>query len=57
MQEPLLTLLLGLSSTVTWTLSGSSLQTLHKLAEAVRTFNLVMAVLLLASLYPVFMEA
>jgi threonine/homoserine/homoserine lactone efflux protein len=54
--QTLLTLLLGLSSTVTWTLFGTSLQTLVKSPSTVRAFNIVMAVLLLASLYPVFSE-
>ena len=52
-----LSLLLGVASTSTWTLSGSSLRSLMTSPRAVRAFNIVMAVLLLASLYPVFMDA
>jgi threonine/homoserine/homoserine lactone efflux protein len=42
---------------LTWTLFGSSLRSFLTSPRAVRAFNLVMAALLLASLYPVFMEA
>ena len=52
-----LSLLLGVASTSTWTLSGSSLRSFMTSPRAVRAFNIVMAVLLLASLYPVFMDA
>jgi threonine/homoserine/homoserine lactone efflux protein len=52
-----LSLLLGVASTSTWTLSGSSLRSFMTSPRAVRVFNIVMAVLLLASLYPVFMDA
>jgi threonine/homoserine/homoserine lactone efflux protein len=51
-----LSLLLGCVSSVTWALCGSALQTLVKSPRAVRVFNLVMAALLLASLYPVLHE-
>jgi threonine/homoserine/homoserine lactone efflux protein len=50
-------LLVGVVSTSIWTLSGSSLRLFMTSPRAVRAFNIVMAALLLASLYPVFMEA
>ena len=50
-------LLLGVAATSVWTLSGSSLRSLMTSRKAVRAFNIVMAVLLLASLFPVFMDA
>jgi len=50
-------LLLGVVSTSIWTLSGSSLRSFMTSRRAVRVFNIAMAVLLLASLYPVFMDA
>jgi threonine/homoserine/homoserine lactone efflux protein len=55
--QVMLSLLLGVVSTSIWTLSGSSLRSFMTSPRAVRTFNIVMAVLLLASLYPVFMDA
>jgi threonine/homoserine/homoserine lactone efflux protein len=55
--QVVLSLLLGVMSTSIWTLSGSSLRALMTSPKAVRAFNIVMAVLLLASLYPVFMDA
>ncbi|OIQ63527.1 cysteine/O-acetylserine efflux protein [mine drainage metagenome] len=55
--QVVLSLLLGVASTSIWTLSGSSLRSLVTSPRAVRAFNIVMAVLLLASLYPVFMDA
>ena len=55
--QVVLSLLLGVVSTSIWTLSGSSLRALMTSPRAVRAFNIVMAVLLLASLYPVFMDA
>ena len=48
---------MGTLSTVAWALFGSSLRPLLSSPMAVRAFNVVMAVLLLASLYPVFMDA
>lgn len=48
--------LVGLSSSITWVLLGTSLQPLVKSPRAVRIFNIVMALLLLASLYPVLKE-
>jgi threonine/homoserine/homoserine lactone efflux protein len=55
--QVVLSLMLGAVSTSTWTLSGSSLRSFMTSPKAVRAFNIVMAVLLLASLYPVFMDA
>ena len=55
--QVVLSLMLGAASTSTWTLSGSSLRSVTTSPKAVRAFNIVMAVLLLASLYPVFMDA
>jgi threonine/homoserine/homoserine lactone efflux protein len=49
-------LLLGIASSVAWAFCGSALQSLVKSAGAVRSFNITMAVLLLASLYPVLTE-
>jgi len=45
----------GLSSGA-WALSGSALQSLVKSPRAVRVFNITMALLLIASLYPVLIE-
>lgn len=56
MVQVALSLLLGLGSTVTWALAGTALQSLVKSPGAVRAFNVAMAVLLLASLYPVLHE-
>ena len=50
-------LLVGGMSSLAWALFGSSLRPLLTSPRAVRVFNIVMAVLLLASLYPVFMDA
>jgi threonine/homoserine/homoserine lactone efflux protein len=52
-----LSLLLGVAATATWVQSGSSLRSFMTSPKAVRAFNIVMAALLLASLYPVFMDA
>ena len=52
-----LSLLMGTVSTVVWALFGSALRPLLRSHKAVRAFNIVMALLLLASLYPVFMDA
>jgi threonine/homoserine/homoserine lactone efflux protein len=51
-----LSLVLGVLSCTVWTLFGSWLRPLLTSERAVRAFNIVMAMLLLASLYPVFME-
>ena len=55
--QVVLSLMLGAVSISTWTLAGSSLRSVMTSPRAVRAFNIVMAVLLLASLYPVFMDA
>jgi threonine/homoserine/homoserine lactone efflux protein len=52
-----LSLLLGTLSCSAWALFGSALRPLLTSPMAVRAFNVVMAVLLLASLYPVLMDA
>ena len=52
-----LSLLLGILSCTAWALFGTALRPVLTSRLAVRTFNIVMAVLLLASLYPVFMDA
>ena len=52
-----LCLVLGVVSTSIWTLSGSSLRSLMTSPRAVRAFNIAMAALLLASLFPVFLDA
>ena len=49
-------LVMGTASITTWTLFGSALRPFLTSARTVRAFNLVMAALLLASLYPVFTE-
>ena len=48
---------MGVASITTWTLFGTALRPWLTSERAVRTFNIAMAVLLLASLYPVFMDA
>ena len=50
-------LLLGAVSCTVWALFGSALRPLLTSERTVRAFNIVMAILLLASLYPVFMDA
>ncbi len=50
-------LVMGAASSVTWALFGSALRPVLTSPRAVRAFNIVMAALLLASLYPVFMDA
>jgi threonine/homoserine/homoserine lactone efflux protein len=52
-----ISLILGAVSCSAWALFGSALRPLLSSRTAVRTFNIVMALLLLASLIPVFMEA
>jgi threonine/homoserine/homoserine lactone efflux protein len=44
-------------SSLAWTLFGSSLRSFLTSPTAVRVFNVLMGALLLASLYPVFMDA
>ena len=55
--QVVLSLILGALSCTAWALFGSSLRPLLSSPLAVRAFNIVMAVLLLASLYPVFADA
>src|SRR6202030_2958389 len=52
-----ISLVMGASSTVTWALFGSALRPVLTSPRAVRAFNILMAALLLASLYPVFVDA
>jgi threonine/homoserine/homoserine lactone efflux protein len=53
----ILSLMLGAVSCSAWALFGSALRPLLSSPKAVRAFNIVMAALLLASLYPVFADA
>ena len=55
--QVMLSLLLGVLSCSAWALFGSALRPILTSPRMVRAFNVVMAVLLLASLYPVFMDA
>jgi threonine/homoserine/homoserine lactone efflux protein len=52
-----ISLVLGAVSCTVWALFGSALRPLLTSERTVRAFNIVMAILLLASLYPVFMDA
>jgi threonine/homoserine/homoserine lactone efflux protein len=52
-----ISLVLGALSCSAWAMFGSALRPLLSSPKAVRTFNVVMAILLLASLIPVLMEA
>jgi threonine/homoserine/homoserine lactone efflux protein len=49
-------LAVGTASAVAWVLFGSVLRPVRRSARSVRIFNILLAVLLLASLYPVFMD-
>jgi threonine/homoserine/homoserine lactone efflux protein len=49
--------IMAAASTVTWAVFGTALRPVLTSERLVRAFNIVMAVLLLASLYPVFMDA
>jgi threonine/homoserine/homoserine lactone efflux protein len=51
-----ITLVVGTASTVAWALFGSALRPILTSEHAVRAFNITMALLLLASLYPVVMD-
>lgn len=51
-----MSLFIGAMSSVAWVLCGTALQPLVKSPRAVRIFNVTMAILLLASLYPVLAE-
>ncbi len=55
--QTLIMLVVGVPATVAWALFGSVLRPVLSSPSAVRAFNVVMALLLLASLIPVFMEA
>lgn len=55
--QVMLSLLLGAMSCSAWALFGSALRPVLTSPTAVRAFNIVMAALLLASLWPVFMDA
>ncbi len=52
-----LSLILGVVSCTAWALFGTALRPVLTSPRLVRAFNIVMALLLLASLYPVFMDA
>jgi threonine/homoserine/homoserine lactone efflux protein len=55
--QVVISLLIGAVSCVAWALFGTVLRPWLTSPRAVRAFNIVMAILLLASLYPVFMDA
>ena len=55
--QTVISLAMGTASTVVWALFGTALRPVLTSRTAVRAFNIVMALLLLASLYPVFMDA
>ena len=55
--QTLISLLVGAVSTVVWALFGTALRPVLTSERLVRAFNILMALLLLASLYPVFMDA
>lgn len=52
-----ISLMIGILATTTWALFGSSLRPILTSPPKVRAFNIAMALLLLASLYPVFTDA
>jgi threonine/homoserine/homoserine lactone efflux protein len=52
-----ISLILGAVSCTVWALFGTALRPVLTSPRAIRAFNIVMALLLLASLYPVFMDA
>ena len=55
--QTVISLLVGTVSTVVWALFGTALRPVLSSERLVRAFNIMMAILLLASLYPVFMDA
>ncbi len=55
--QTLISLLVGTVSTVVWAFFGTALRPVLTSERLVRAFNILMAILLLASLYPVFMDA
>jgi threonine/homoserine/homoserine lactone efflux protein len=52
-----LSLVLGALSCTAWAMFGSSLRPILNSRRTVRAFNIIMALLLLGSLYPVFVDA
>ena len=57
LMQVVISLFMGALSCVAWALFGSALRPWLTSARTIQVFNIVMAILLLASLYPVFMEA
>ena len=55
--QTVISLAIGAVSTVVWALFGAALRPVLTSERLVRAFNILMALLLLASLYPVFMDA
>src|SRR5262249_52434938 len=55
--QVVISLILGTLSCTAWAFFGTALRPILTSPRAVRIFNVVMALLLLASLYPVFMDA
>ena len=55
--QTVIVLVVGIPATIAWALFGSVLRPFLKSPRMVHAFNIVMALLLLASLYPVFMDA
>ena len=55
--QTLISLLVGTVSTVVWALFGTALRPVLTSERLVRAFNILMAILLLASLYPVLVDA
>lgn len=55
--QTVISLIVGTVSTVAWALFGTALRPVLTSERLVRAFNILMAILLLASLYPVFMDA
>lgn len=55
--QTLISLLVGTVSTVVWAFFGTALRPVLTSVRMVRAFNVLMAILLLASLYPVVMDA
>ena len=55
--QTLISLLVGTVSTAAWAFFGTALRPVLTSERLVRAFNILMAILLLASLYPVFMDA
>jgi threonine/homoserine/homoserine lactone efflux protein len=55
--QTVISLIVGALSTVAWAVFGTALRPVLTSERLVRAFNILMAVLLLASLYPVLMDA